>query len=363
MRIPYMDLSVRDPIFKDELLQAVDKVLSHGRIILGPEVGELEQRIAVRSQKKHAVGLNSGTDALFLAMKSLGVGPGDEVITTALSWIATANAIVLCGATPIFVDIGEDLNINADLIAEAVTPRTRVILPVHWGGLPCDMAKILEIAGQNGVSVIEDAAQAFGSHIDGAMAGSFGQVNCFSMNPMKIFNAYGDAGAVVTDDDVLHEKLVSLRYGGTVDKEDCHYPSVNARLDTIQAAMLLVGLQKLDEKIAHRRMIAEFYSQALEGSVTCLKQKEGYFSVFSEYTIIAEDRDRLMEHLTSQGIETKIRHPILMPYHTAYQHMAKPNIPVAERLISRILSIPNQEDVGIQEAEIVAGAIKEFYGR
>ena len=217
MHIPYMDLSVRDPVLKAELLQAVDQVLSHGRIILGPEVDDLEQRIAERSQKSHAVGLNSGTDALFLAMKSLGVGPGDEVITTALSWIATANAIVLCGATPVFVDIGEDLNINADLIAEAMTPKTRVILPVHWGGLPCDMAKIMEIADQNGVSVIEDAAQAFGSHINGAMTGSFGQVNCFSMNPMKIFNAYGDAGAVVTDDDSLYEKLVSLRYGGTVD--------------------------------------------------------------------------------------------------------------------------------------------------
>ena len=361
MNIPFLDLSVKDEGLKQELLDAVDRVLTHGRIVLGPEVDEFEERIAAFSQQKYAVGVNSGTDALFIALRGLDVGPGDEVITTPMSWIATLNAIVMCGATPVFVDIREDLNIDPELISEAITPRTKVILPVHYTGKLCDINRITEIADEHGIIVVEDAAQSFGARLNGAVAGSFGFVSCFSMNPMKVFSAYGEAGAVVTGDQGLYEKLLSLRYAGTVNKEDCHYPSLNGRLDTIQAAMLLVNLKRLEDKIARRRAIAEFYSQALGETVICPREEEGYFNVYYTYTIIAERRDQLREHLASQGIETKIHHPILMPYHTAYKHLPKPQIPVGEHLVERILSIPSHENLPMDQADYIAQTIRQFY--
>ncbi|HEX6513129.1 MAG TPA: DegT/DnrJ/EryC1/StrS family aminotransferase, partial [Chloroflexota bacterium] len=246
--VPFLDLSVKDPDLKAELLQAVDRVLTHGRLVLGPEVQEFEARVAEAAQKQFAVGMGSGTDALYLALRSLDLGPGDEVITTALSWIATTNAMTLCGATPVWVDIGSDLNIDPARIEAAITPRTRAIVAVHFTGTLCDMDAILEIARRHGLMVVEDAAQAFTASVNGRNAGSFGRVSAFSMNPMKVFGAYGEAGAVATDDPELHEKLVSLRYNGTINREDCRYPSINGRLDTLQAAMLLVNLKRLPER-------------------------------------------------------------------------------------------------------------------
>lgn len=362
MKIPFLDLTVTDQHMKSELLDAVDTVLSHGRIVLGPEVGQFEEEIARFCQKKYGIGVNSGTDALYLALRSLDVGPGDEVITTPMSWIATLNAITLCGATPVFVDVKEDQNINADLIEEAITDKTKVILPVHYTGKLCDIHKIMAIANRHGITVIEDAAQSFGAHLNGDKAGSFGYVNCFSMNPMKVFNAYGEAGMVVTDDIKIRDRLASLRYAGTINREDCHFPSLNGRIDTIQAAMLLVNLRYLDAKINQRRTIADFYSEALGEVAICPKEEPGGFNVYYTYSIIVEDRDQLVQHLTSRGIETKVHHPILMPYHTAYLGtLPKPNIPVAEHLVQRILSIPANETVTVEQAEYVTKCIKEFY--
>lgn len=361
MEVRFLDLSVKDPVLKGDLVQAVDQVLTHGRIVLGPEVAEFEKEIAGLCRQQYAVGVGSGTDALYMALRSLDVGPGDEVITTPMSWIATVNAITLCGATPVFVDVGTDLNMDASLVAQAITPRTKVILPVHFTGKLCDMTTIMEVANEHNVAVVEDAAQAFSAHSKGAVAGSFGLVNSFSMNPMKVFNAFGEAGAVVTSSEEINEKLVSLRYAGTVNREDCHYPSFNGRIDTIQAAMMLVNLRYLENKIARRRATAEFYSTELGEVVICPEERDGDYDVYYTYTILAERRDQLMEYLTSRGIETKIQHPILMPYHTAYKHLPKPNIPMAEHLVERILSIPANEGLGMEETGYVARCIKEFY--
>jgi len=285
------------------------------------------------------------------------------VFTTPLTCIATENAIYLCGATPVFVDIGPDLNINADLIDEAITPRTKIILPVHFTGKLCDMTKIVEIAERNNVILVEDAAQAFGASFNGRMAGSFGQINCFSMNSMKVLNSYGEAGAVVTNDEGLRDKMLSLRYAGTINAEDCHIPSLNGQIDTIQAAMLLVSLRYYEDKVDRRRKMADFYSQALGEVVSCPKEEPGYHDVYYTYTIVAERRDQLREFLASKGIETKIHHPILMPYHTAYRDiLPKPNIPMAEKQVARIVSIPSHENITLDEAEYVASSIREFYG-
>jgi len=360
IKVPYLDLRVKSPERKKKLLNAVDVVLSHGRLILGPEVGQFEEKIAASCHTKYAVGVGSGTDALYLALRSLDIGPGDEVITTPLSWIATVNAIVLCGATPVFVDIGEDMNINAELIEDAITDKTKAILPVHYTGRLCNMEKIVQIAKEKDLYIVEDAAQAFGANIDGAMAGSFGEVSAFSMNAMKVFNAYGEAGAVVTSNEVLANKLRSLSYGGTIKKEDCHYPSLNGRMDTIQAAMLLISMEYLEAKITRRREIAKYYTDALKVVIAC-PEEDGTFQVYYNYVVRTDKRDQLKSYLDTKGVETKIHYPILMPFHTAYKEQnSNCDLPVAKRVVNEILSIPNHEDMSDGEVEYVANCIRDF---
>lgn len=360
IKIPYRDLSVKDPVLKKHLLDAVEKVLSHGRLILGPEVEILEEKIARFCKKKYAVGVNSGTDALYFALRALDIGPGDEVITTPLSWIATVNAITLCGATPVFVDIQEDLNINTDLIENAITPKTKAILPVHFTGKMCDMPHINAIAEKKGLQVIEDASQAFGARIKDNVSGSFGNINCFSLNAMKVLNAYGEAGIIVTDDAPVFDKLVSLRYAGTINKEDCHYPSFNGRIDTIQAAMLLVEFDRLTEKVARLQEIAGRYTAHLNDIVQC-PDEAGSFHVYYSYTILTDRRDELKNYLLEKGIETKIQHPILMPYHTAYKHKFTPHIPVAETLLKKLLCLPNHEKLTDEDVQYIIKTVKKFF--
>ena len=361
MQIRYRDLSVKDPDLKKELLESVERVLTHGMLMLGPEVEQFEQEIAKACCKKYAVGMNSGTDSLYLALRSLNIGPGDEVITTPLSWVATLNSIVLAGATPVFVDIFEDLNINADLIEKAITPRTKAIMPVHFTGRLCEMSKIQDIISKHGLVLIEDAAQAYGAHINGKVAGSFGKIGCFSMNPMKVLGAYGEAGVAVTDDKDLYERLVSLRYAGTVNKEDCHTPSLNGRLDTIQAAMLLVNLKYVDQTIHRHREIAKQYTDGLRDVVTC-PQDDGTYHVYYSYTIITDKRDELKDYLSSKGVETKIQHPILMPRQTAYKNIYQCQIPAAERLVKQILCLPNAIHLSAQEVDYIITCVRSFFG-
>jgi dTDP-4-amino-4,6-dideoxygalactose transaminase len=361
MKVPYLDLSVNDKNLKKDLLAAVDQVLSHGRVVLGPEITEFENLIAEMCNRKYAVGVSSGTDALYVSLRSLGIGPGDEVITTPMSWIATVNAIVLTGAQPVFVDIRSDLNINPERIVEVITPCTKAILPVHYTGKICDMEAIGDIANEYGLLVIEDAAQAFAAKNSYGIAGSFGKVACFSMNAMKVLHSYGEAGVVVTDDENIKEKMVSLRYAGTVNREDCVIPSLNFRIHTLQAALLLVELKRIDKIISQRRRIAAHYEGLLRDVVVCPHEDTGSESVYYTYTIQVDHRDELRDFMANSNIETKIHHPILMPYHTAYNGCFPTDIPVAERAVQRILSIPNHENMTDDEVDYVASTILHFY--
>ena len=361
MKIPYLDLSVNDKNLKKDLLAAVDQVLSHGRVVLGPEITEFENLISEMCGRKYAVGVSSGTDALYVSLRSLGIGPGDEVITTPMSWIATMNAIVLTGAKPVFVDIRSDLNINPEKIVEAITPCTKAILPVHYTGKICDMEAICNIANEHGLIVIEDAAQAFAAQNSYGIAGSFGKVACFSMNAMKVLHSYGEAGVVVTDDENIKEKMVSLRYAGTVNREDCVIPSLNFRIHTLQAALLLVELKRIDKIISQRRRIAAHYGGLLRDVAVCPNENTGSEPVYYTYTIQVDSRDELRVFMANRNIETKIHHPILMPYHTAYNGCFSTDIPVAERAVQRILSIPNHENMTDDEVDYVASTILEFY--
>ncbi len=361
MKVRYLDLSVTDPDLKTRLLGAVDRVLTHGQVILGPEVAEFEAKVAAYCQRKYCVGVSSGTDALYMALRAMDIGPGDEVITTAMSWVATLNAIVLTGATPVFVDIRDDLNMDPDLISEKITGKTRAIVPVHYTGQMCDMDKIMAIARNRGIHVIEDAAQSFGATQEGRAAGAFGDISCFSMNSMKVFHSYGEAGAVLTDHPDLKKKLESLRYNGTVNRENCHYPSLNFRMQTLQAACLLVELDRLDSIISKRREIAARYDEALDGPVQCPVQNPGFENVFYTYVIRTDLRDELKDHLEQKGIETKIHHPFLLPAHEAYKDRFNPPVPRADTIVRRMLSIPNHEKLTTREQNLVIDSIMKFY--
>ena len=362
MKVPYRDLRVTDPNRKQELLRVVEKILSHGKIYLGPEHDQFEKEIAEYCQTQFAVGVSSGTDALYFALRCLDLGPGDEVILPPLSWVASLNAVFLCGATPVFVDITEDLNINAELIHEAITPKTKAILPIHFTGKLCDIKKINAIAEQHGLFVVEDAAQSFGAELDGEKAGSFGTLGCLSMNPMKLLCAYGEAGVVVTDNEQLAKRIKSLRHAGTINKDDCHEPSFNGRLDTIQAGMLSINLKYLQSKLDRLKAIATHYNENLKHLVIC-PQDPSTNHVYYTYTILTQRRDELKEYLASKNIETQIQHPILMPNQTAYRHLPRYNIPVAEKVVDQILCLPNHEHLSDEQVEYVIACIKEFLGK
>jgi len=362
-KIRFRDLSVSDPIMKEKLLNAVDRVLTHGQFIMGDEVKEFEKKVADYCGTKYCVGVSSGTDAIYLALRTLDLAPQDEVITTSLSWIATLNAIHIVGAKPVFVDIADDLNINAELIESAITPNTKVILPVHYTGRLCDMNSILKIAKKHDLAVVEDAAQAFGAMTGGCYAGSFGTLSAFSMNPMKVFPGYGEAGAVLTNNKVAYEKLLALRYLGMVNKEVCYYPSLNAKIDTIQAAMMNVSFNYLEQNIGRRIEIANYYTNELKDVVRCpgIDQSSDSRSVFFDYTVIADSRDELKDYLEMNGIETKIKHPILMPQQPAYKHLYNQSFPVGEKAVKEILCLPIHEKLTLSDLDYIIHHIKRFY--
>jgi dTDP-4-amino-4,6-dideoxygalactose transaminase len=361
LKVPFLDLRVTDPEERKQILSAIEAVLDHGRILLGPEVDELESRIAMRIGRKCAVGCNSGTDALIIALRALNIGPGDEVIVPALSFIATANAVSLVGATPVFADLDDDLNISIDSVASLVTPATKAIIPVHWAGRMCDMDALIDLSNRKGLLIIEDASQAFDASIANRKAGSFGIIGCFSMNSMKVLASLGEAGVLVTDDKTLHSRCVALRYHGLVNREFCTYLAQNSRLDTIQAAALLVRLERLEKVIDRRRQNAAYLNRRLQDYADVPHERSNERHVYYTYTIQVDRRDALSNYLATQHIETKIQHPLLMPQHPIYADNARGAWNNANSLIKRVLCLPANEKLTDEQLERVGDAVIEFF--
>lgn len=363
-KVRYRDLAVTDPALRQRLLAAVDAVLRDGRLLMGPAVQEWERLIADYCGARHCVGVSSGTDAIYLALRVCGVRAGDEVIVPAMSWVATANAVVMTGATPVFVDIRDDLNIDVAQIEGAVTPRTRAILPVHYTGRLADMAAIRAIASRHGLAVIEDAAQAFGAADSHGRAGALGDAATFSLNPMKVFPGYGEVGAVLLNDAPGYERLQALRYLGTVNKEVCVEAALNFKMDTIQAAMMLVSFETVDAILDRRLAIASRYDAGLRDLVGCPpppRSPADRSSVFFDYTITTPRRAALRRFLEQRGIEVKVRHPLLLPWHPAHRHYADRQWPNAERLVTQILSLPIHEKLSDAQIDYVIDAVAEFH--
>jgi len=365
LEIPYVDLAGQHGPIKEELLAAIGEVLDSGQFILGEPVAEFERQFAALCGVRYAVGVNSGTDALILALRAIGIGPGDEVITVPNSFVASTACIRLLGARPVFVDVGPDYNIDPGKIAAAVTPRTRAILPVHLTGRPCNMERIMAVARERGLHVIEDCAQAVIAEYRGRRVGSFGIAGCFSLHPLKTLNACGDGGMLTTDEAGLAEQFRILRNIGLKTRDDCVVWSGNSRLDTIQAAMLLVKLNYLEAWTEKRRANARFYQKHLAdlSQVQVPMDKPHERAVYHTFVIQADNRDELRAYLAERGIGMAIHYPVPIHLHKAARDLGygHGSFPVAERQAQRILSLPVYPELGDAELQYVVDSIRSFY--
>ncbi|UCH83846.1 MAG: DegT/DnrJ/EryC1/StrS family aminotransferase [Candidatus Latescibacterota bacterium] len=360
-RVPYVNLIAQHEPLKDELLAAVERVLDHGQFVLGPEVAQFENQFAELCGVEYAVGVSNGTVALVLAMQALGVGPGDEVITPPNSFLASTSSIVLAGASPVFVDVGEDYNIDSDLIEKAITPQTRAIMPVHLTGRPAQMNRILDIANRHNLHVIEDCAQSVGARYHDRPVGSFGAAGCFSLHPLKNLSAVGDGGVITTNDAGLCEWLRKARNHGLRNRDECEFWSQNARLDTIQAAMLLVKLQYLAGWTELRRDHAAYYQSELNGVVGVPVDKPHEHAVYHTFIIMSENRDELQSYLAKQGVETKIHYPIPIHRQKPAGGTGEMSFPVTESQTQRILSLPVYPELTDAQRQHVVKCIQRFF--
>lgn len=366
MSIPILDLKTQYKTIRQEIQAAIEQVLESGQLILGPNVRALEQEIASWCGGGHGIGLASGTDALRLALDALGIGPGDEVITTPFTFIATANTISRARATPVFVDIDpKTFNINPFQIEHAITERTKAILPVHLFGQPADMGAIMELAMRYHLLVIEDSAQALGATFRGQPVCSFGQIGCLSFYPTKNLGAYGDGGMAITRDDEIADRLRLLRQHGGRIKYHHERLGYNSRLDELQAAILRVKLRHLAEWTSARQRVAAQYDQLLADlPVTTPYRSPEVTHVYHQYTIRAPRRDELQAFLQEHGIGTMVYYPVPLHLQPMYAHLGVPegSLPEAERAAKEVLSLPIYPELTEEQVQTVADAIREFYG-
>ena len=364
-KVPFVDYPAQYRSMESELDAAIKKILSRGDFILREQLRRFENNIASFLGVKYAIGLNSGTDALYLSLLAAGVGPGDEVITVAHTFVATVADIVHCGATPILVDVSDDYNMNVDLVEEAITRRTKAIMPVHLNGRLCDMEKLMKIASEHNLVVIEDAAQALGASFEDKKAGSLGLTGCFSFYPAKILGTAGDGGLVATNDEGIANKIRSLRDNGRVMGQDevaCY--GFNSRLDNLHAAILDVKFKYLPRWIERRREIAALYNSGL-ADLPQIKlplppqDNKKFFDVYQNYAIRSPERDQLAAHLGECGIEIIISWPIPM-HHQKALGLGHFHLPETERISREVISLPLYPELSNDKLAYVIESIHSF---
>lgn len=363
MPIPFFDLTKQYESIKAEIDGATRRVLASGWFILGQETEGFETEFASYLGAKHAVGVNSGTDALHLAIRALGIGKGDEVITVPNTAVATVSAIEMAGATPVLCDVRADsMTMDADSFASMITFKTRAVIPVHLFGQAAELDAIIGIARQYRLAIIEDCAQAHGTKYQGQRVGTFGDIAAFSFYPTKNLGAYGDGGAVVTDDDHLFEKVKLLRQYGWRSRYESEISGFNSRLDEIQAAVLRVKLKHLDAWNTARRERAAVYTGTLPNQRVLAPVEMPYGEhVFHLYVVQCAMRDYLSAFLRERGIGTAIQYPTPIHLQQAYQHLAPAgSLPVAEKLAREILSLPLYPELPLVDVHAVAAALREF---
>ncbi len=365
-KVPFIDPKLHYQNLKAEIDGAIQDCLCNGDLIYRHQLREFEKDLAEFVGVKYAVGLNSGYHALLFALMGIGVGPGDEVITVAHTFVATVSAIIHCGATPILIDVAPDYNIDADRIEAAITPRTKALLPVHLNGRVAAMDQIMSIARRHRISVVEDAAQALGATFNGQMAGSMGAAGCFSFYPFKVLGGFGDGGALTTNDPQVAQMASRLRYNGE-DREtgEYHYHGQTALLDNVQAAVLSVKLRHLPVWLKHRREVAERYRRGLsEINNLALPHfpETGQWDIFQNYVIRTRARDRLREYLREAGVETLVHWPKPMWEHRGLG-LKNPGLPETEAICREVISLPMSAETTFEQVDYTTGQIREFFSR
>jgi len=367
MQVPLLDLKAQYRTIRDEIRAAVDRVMESQYFINGPEVKQLEEAVATYSSCKTAVGVASGTDALLASLMALGIGPGDEVITTPFTFFATVGSIWRTGAKPVFVDIESDTcNIDPSRIAQAISPRTKAIMPVHLYGQCAEMDAILELAKKYRLYIIEDAAQSIGSSYKGRKACSMGTMGCLSFFPSKNLGGIGDGGMILTNNEELADKIVMLRDHGMRPKYYYKYIGGNFRLDTLQAAELLVKLKHLDAWSEKRRQNAQLYHELFKNcdSVVTPLIRPYNISVFNQYVIrVKSRRDALMQFLRDNGIGTDIYYPLCLHEQECFKPLGhKPgDFPESEKAAREVLALPIYPELTEEQIRYVAGKVIEFF--
>ncbi|MFH1576349.1 MAG: DegT/DnrJ/EryC1/StrS family aminotransferase [Candidatus Margulisiibacteriota bacterium] len=366
MSVPFFNITRQNQAVKDQLDQAVAEVIKSGHFILGEAVAAFEKELASFCGTKHAIGVASGTDALHLALRACGVKPGDEVISSPFTFVATAEAISYCGATPVFVDIEpETFNLDPAQIEAKLTKKTTAILPVHLYGQASNMEKILQISQKHGIKVIEDAAQAIGAESEGQKVGSLGTAGCFSFFPTKNLGCFGDGGAITTNDDAVAEEIKVLRGHGS--RKTYHYDLIgyNSRLDALQAAVILAKLPYLADFSYKRRKNATFYAQELKDlpEITLPIERPNSVHVYNQYTIRVKNRDKLFGYLKDKGVGAMVYYPLSLHLQKAFAQLGHKlgDFPASEAAQDEVLSLPIFPELTEAERAEAASTIKAFY--
>ena len=364
MKVELIDLRDR---FKEEgkaIIKIVEKVLSKGNLILTKEVQNFEKSICKFTGAKFCLGLNSGTDALMMSLWSSGIKRGDEVITSPISFVATANSIIHVGAKPVFVDVGDDLNINPDLIEAAITKKTKAIMPVHWTGRVCEMDKIIKIAKKYKLKIIEDAAQATGAYYKGRHAGTFGKISAFSTHPLKNLNALGDGGFIITNEKKLYDKIKLYRSHGLEGRDDAKIIGVNSRLDSLNAEVLSFRLKKLNNIINRRKKNINYYKKYIKtDKVKILNDGKNEKNAYVMFVTLAENRNKLQEYLKKFNIQSLLYYPTPLHLHNSMKYLGykKGNLINAERITSKVISFPHHQHLTEKQIKFVSEKINKFY--
>lgn len=365
MKVPFSYLGEQfknpDPILKD-----IKKLVKSGDFTLGKQVDEFEQKFAKICGAKYGVGVNSGTDALFLSLKALGIGAGDEVITNVNTFIATAGAIAASGATPVFIDCNEEYIMDVTKIEAAITPKTKAIMPVHYAGHPVDMAEVMKIAKKHKLFVVEDACQGISASIDGKTVGSIGDTGAFSLHPLKNINVWSDGGIITTNSEATYKKLRLLRNHGMKNRDEYSMFGYNSRLDTLQA---VVGLHliKTEKAITKARITnAALYDKGLKDipEITLPPRRKNARYVYHLYIIQAVDRDDLLKYLQDAGIEAKVHYPMPLHLQECSKHLGykKGDFPVAEAQAKSIITLPAHQHLTRAQIDFVIKKIRQYYG-
>jgi len=365
MKVPVLDVQGANAAFSHDIASAVSEVVLRGDYILGLTVSAFEDGIRARLGTDYALGVNSGTDALFLVLKALGVGPDDEVITVPNTFVATVAAARNTGATVRLVDVGDDENMDPEAFSEAITTRTRAVIAVHLRGRPAQMAKLNEIARAHSIDVIEDASQAFGAELAGRPVGTLGRAACFSLHPQKILGACGDAGLITTNDPGLASQISLLRNQGLVDRDTVARWGFNSRLDSIQAAILMHKLQRADVIISnHRRAAARYHEGLRDLPLQLPLERTNETCVYYHYSVMSDSRDGLLRHLMANGVEARIHYPKLIhqqPAAAADKRVVVGTLSCAEQQVGRQLSLPIFEHISPQQIDYVISCVRSYF--